>query len=158
LGSVDTFKFYAYVKKQTLLVQVDPSNNLSIFYKKRVKQLGFHLHTSKHFPINIPRHKHIHFEGVVHKVELTVESYNLKDEFFVTNVGGLDVVLGVEWIISIGTCSINHQEKLLSFQQDCCEIAIKGLPSKTIQRCRHFIISLVSPKICNPFLSGSGGP
>jgi hypothetical protein len=45
LGRLDTLKFYDHIKKQNVLVMVDPSSTLSILYKKHVKRLGLHLDT-----------------------------------------------------------------------------------------------------------------
>ena len=82
---------------------VNLGTEMNILDWKQGKCLGVHLDTHECFPINISSHYHIHFEGVVHKVDLSMEDYNLKDEFSVTNVRGVDVILGAQWIFSITT-------------------------------------------------------
>jgi hypothetical protein len=76
---------------------------------------------------------HIQCEGVVHKVELTMEDYTPKDDLYVTNIGGVDVVLGIQGFLFLGTFSTNHWERFLSFYQDGHKYTIKGLPPKSIQ-------------------------
>lgn len=68
---------------------VDLGNALNIINKKQVQCLGLHLDTLECFPINVPGPKHIQCEGVAHKVDLTMEYYSLKDDFYVIDVVGV---------------------------------------------------------------------
>lgn len=75
----------------------------------------FHLDPSKCFPINILGNKHIQCKGVVQNVELIVEYYTLKDDFYLIDIRGVDVVLGIWWLYSLGTYTINYHKQFLSF-------------------------------------------
>ena len=52
--------------------------------------------------------------GKCHKVKLQMQEYNLELDFFAVPLGGIDVVLGIQWLQTLGTYSANHQELLLN--------------------------------------------
>lgn len=65
-------------------------------------------------------------------VELIVEDYILKSTLviYITDIGGVEFVLDIQWLILVGTYSTNPQEIFLSFHQDGHKCTIKGLPPK----------------------------
>jgi hypothetical protein len=50
-----------------------------------------------------------------HKVKLQIQDFNLESELYTIPLGGVDVVLGVQWLQTLGTYSINHQEHFIKF-------------------------------------------
>jgi hypothetical protein len=63
--------------------------------------MDFYIDNFEHSPFNLPGHKHTQCEGVVHKLKFTVNLYILKDDFYIIDIGRVDV-LGIQWLISIG--------------------------------------------------------
>ena len=53
--------------------------------------------------------------GKCHKVKLQLQEYNLESDFLVVPLGGLDVVLGIQWLETLGTYSANRQEHFIQF-------------------------------------------
>ena len=52
--------------------------------------------------------KRIEKVGKCHKVKLQLKNYNLESEFYAIPLGGVDVVLGIQWLQTLGTYSTNH--------------------------------------------------
>ena len=52
--------------------------------------------------------KKIENVGKCHKVKLQMQEYNLESDFFGVPLGGVDVVLGIQWLQKLGTYSANH--------------------------------------------------
>ena len=44
-----------------------------------------------------------------------MQEFNLESDFFVVPLGGIDVVLGIQWLQTLGTYSTNHQEHFIEF-------------------------------------------
>lgn len=59
--------------------------------------------------------KKIEKVGKCHKVKLQIQDFNLESPFFTVPLGGVDVVLGIQWLHTLGTYSANHQEQFISF-------------------------------------------
>ena len=88
---------------------------MNILDIRQVKWLGLYLECSERFSISVVGDLKIMCEGVVKNVELKMGDCTLRDYFFVTIIGGLDVVLEVQWLYDLGTYSTNHKEDFLSF-------------------------------------------
>ena len=47
--------------------------------------------------------------------KLQMQEYNLESDFYVVPLGGVDVVLGIKWLQTLGTYFANHQEHFIEF-------------------------------------------
>lgn len=68
-------------------------------------------------------------------MSLTTGNYTITDEFFVTNVHDNNVVLGVQWIISIGCYTTDYQQMEMEFMKDGKKVVLGGMhtyPPKTV--------------------------
>jgi hypothetical protein len=45
-------------------------------------------------------------------------------------MGGVDVVLGVQWLQSLGTMALNFQELFMGFSSEGKEIELRGIKGK----------------------------
>jgi len=130
LGRLETFKTYGAIKKNRVLIMIDPGSTLNIIDKRTAKKLGLSIDIRESFPISTPEHKQIQCKGLAHQIELQVGYYTLKGPFYITNVGGVDVIIKIQWLISISTYNTNHLEGFLKFQEKGCEYTIKVIPPK----------------------------
>jgi hypothetical protein len=46
--------------------------------------------------------------GKFHKVKLQIQDFNLESKLYTVPLGGVDVVLGFQWLQNLGTYSFNH--------------------------------------------------
>ena len=54
--------------------------------------------------------KTINYAGKCHNINLSMGEYVLKSPMISIPMGGVDVVLGVQWLQYLGTISFNFQE------------------------------------------------
>ena len=57
----------------------------------------------------------INCSGKFHNIKLTMREYVLNSPMLSIPMGGADVVLGVQWLQSLGTVAFNFQELFLKF-------------------------------------------
>ena len=57
----------------------------------------------------------INFSGKCHNIKLTMGEYVLNSPMLSIAMGGVDVVLGVQWLQSLGMVAFNFQELFLNF-------------------------------------------
>ena len=56
--------------------------------------------------------------GCCENVKLQVGDYHMKTHMFSIAMGGCDIVLGVEWLCTLGPITMDYQELYMSFTQD----------------------------------------
>ena len=56
--------------------------------------------------------------GKCHKVKLQLRNHAMESSFYTVPLGGVDVVLGVQWLRTLGTYSTNHIKQFIKFEWD----------------------------------------
>jgi hypothetical protein len=49
-------------------------------------------------------------------VKLQILDFNLESKLYTVPLGGVDAVLGVQWLQTLGTYSFNHHEHFIQFK------------------------------------------
>jgi hypothetical protein len=73
--------------------------------------------------------------GKCHKINLTMGKYVMNSSMIVIPMCGVDVVLGVQWLQSLGTVAFNFQELFMKFSLERKEFELRGIigkPSKML--------------------------
>ena len=50
------------------------------------------------------------------KLQVTIGNYTITDNFYVVNLAGTNVVLGVQWFYSLGEHTMNYQVPKMRFK------------------------------------------
>jgi hypothetical protein len=77
----------------------------------------------------------INFLGKYSKVNLTMGKYVFNSPMITIPMGGVDVILGIQWLQSLGTMAFIFQEIFMKFSLEGKEIELRGItgkPSKVI--------------------------
>ena len=62
------------------------------------------------------------------KLNVTLGNYHMTDSFYVVNVGDTNVVLGVQWLFSIGKYTTDYKAMEMEFQgQDGKQVVLRGM-------------------------------
>jgi len=72
----------------------------------------------------------INFSRKCHNIKLSIGEYVLNSSMFSIPMGGVDVVLGVQWLQSLGTITFNFQEFFLNFFWEGKEVELMGITEK----------------------------
>jgi hypothetical protein len=77
----------------------------------------------------------INCSGKFHKINLTMGEYVMNSPMISIPMGGVDVILGVQWLQSLGTMDFNFQELFMKFSLEGKEFELRGItgkPSKVV--------------------------
>ncbi|MCI10413.1 RNA-directed DNA polymerase (Reverse transcriptase), partial [Trifolium medium] len=66
-------------------------------------------------------------QGVCRKVGLTIGDFEVQTDMHLFDLGGIDVVLGVEWLKTLGDTIINWKKQLMSFWSNKEWVTLQGL-------------------------------
>jgi hypothetical protein len=70
--------------------------------------------------------------GKLHKINLTMGGYVMNSPMIAIPMGGVDVILGVKWLQSLGTVAFNFQELFMKFSLEGKEIELRGITGDNI--------------------------
>jgi len=73
--------------------------------------------------------------GKFHSIKLNIGEYFLDGPMISIQMGGANVVLGVQWLQYLGTMALNFQDLFMRFSSEGKEIELRGIqgnPSKVI--------------------------
>jgi len=72
----------------------------------------------------------INFFRMCHNIMLSMGEYVLNSPMLSIPMGGVDVLLGVQWIQSLGMIAFNFQELFLKFFWEGKEVELMGIEGK----------------------------
>jgi len=115
ISQPQTLKLKGHIKKNNVVVLINSDrthNFLDATVEKRLNIFSFPLPNMK---VMVSEGKKIENVGKCHKVKLHIQDFNLESLFFTIPLRGVDVVIGIQWLQTLGTYSANHQEQFINF-------------------------------------------
>jgi hypothetical protein len=115
ISTPQTHKIEGYTKNKKVIVLIDSSNTHNFIHYKLAKALNFFVYLAPEFQVMIANGGTINFSGKCNKINLTMGEYGMNSPMTTISMGGVDVVLGIQWLQSIGTMAFNCQELFMKF-------------------------------------------
>ena len=95
-----TLKIEGYIKKRKVTVLIDCGSTHNFIHCKLAKALNCFIYPTLEFQVMIANGGTINCSGKCHKITLTMGEYVLNSLMLAIPMGGVDVVLGVQWLQS----------------------------------------------------------
>ena len=112
-----TLKIERHIKKKKVIVLIDSGSTHNFIHCKVAKELNFFLYPTPECQVMVANGGTINCFGKFHNIKPAMGEYVLNSPMLSILMGGVDVVLGVQWLQSLGTVAFNFQEPLLNFFQ-----------------------------------------
>ncbi|KAH9301200.1 hypothetical protein KI387_012783, partial [Taxus chinensis] len=71
--------------------------------------------------------------GKCHSIKLAMGDYILNSPMYAISMGGADIVLGVQWLTTLGTIEMNFQGLFMRFHSEGRTFELRGLRAKSPQ-------------------------
>ena len=71
--------------------------------------------------------------GKCHSIKLSMGDYQLDTPIYAISMGVVDIVLGVQWLTTLGKIEMNYQELFMCFQSKGKVVELRGLKAKSPQ-------------------------
>ena len=110
-----TLKIEAHIKKKKVIVLIDSGSTHNFIHCKIVKELNCFLYPTLECQVMVANGGTINFSGKCHNIKLSMGEYVLNSPILSILMGGADVVLGIQWLQSLGMIAFNFQECFLNF-------------------------------------------
>ena len=97
---------------------IDSGSAHNFIHCKLGKVVNCFIYPTPQFQVMIVDGGTIDFLGKCHKITLTMGEYVLNSPMYAITMGGGDVVLGVQWLQSLGMMDFNFLEHFIKFSLD----------------------------------------
>ena len=104
-----TLKIAGQIKKKKVIVLIDLGSAHDFIHCEIAKELNCFLYPALEYKVMVANGGTINCPGKCHNIKLTMEEYVLNIPMLSIPMGGIDVVLGEQWLQSLGTIAFNFQ-------------------------------------------------
>jgi hypothetical protein len=130
ISTPQTLKIEGYIKKKKVIVLIDSGSTHNFIHYKLAKALNCFVYPAPEFQVMIADGGTINCSGKCNKINLTMGEYVMNSPMISIPMGGVDVVLGIQWLQSLGTMAFNFQELFMKFSLEGKEIELRGITGK----------------------------
>ena len=92
-----------YIKKKKVIVLIDSGSTHNFIHYKLAKDLNCFVYPVPELQVMIADGGTINCSGKCNKINLTMGEYVMNSPMIAVPMGGVDVVLGFQWLQSLGT-------------------------------------------------------
>jgi hypothetical protein len=98
-----------------VIVLTDFGSTHNFIHYKLAKALNFFVYPATEFQVMIVDGGTINSSGKWNKINLTMGEYVMNSPMISIPMGGVDVLLGIQWLQSLGIVDFNFQELFMKF-------------------------------------------
>ena len=109
-------KLRGHVKKENVTILIDTGSTHNFIDVNVAKRLNLFIYPAIDIRVMVADGKKIDGIRKGHKVKLQIDDYNMEYGFYTIPLGGVYIVLGIQWLLTLGTYSTNHQKQFINFK------------------------------------------
>eukprot|EP00253_Pinus_taeda_P026079 PITA_26079 len=118
ISSPQTLKIRGFIKHRPVVVLIDSGSTHNFIHKKVAETVHCFVRAVSNFQVQIADGGTMKCEGRCENVKLQMGDYQLKTHMFSIHMGGCDIVLGADWLRTLGPITMDFQELYMSFKQN----------------------------------------
>ncbi|MCH80537.1 Ty3/gypsy retrotransposon protein [Trifolium medium] len=122
-----TIRFQGEIQGVPVLVLVDSGATHNFISQKLVYKMDWSRENTSQMRIKLGDGFLTKTQGVCKGVELKIGDFEVQTDMHLFELGGIDVVLGVEWLKTLGDTIINWKKQVMSFWSDKKWVTLHGL-------------------------------
>jgi hypothetical protein len=122
-----TIRFQGEIQGVPVLVLVDSGATHNFISQKLVSKMDWVVERNSHMRIKLGDGFVTMTQGVCRGVELKVGGFGIHADMHLFELGGIDVVLGVEWLKTLGDTIMNWKKQVMSFWSNKEWVTLQGL-------------------------------
>eukprot|EP00253_Pinus_taeda_P012815 PITA_12815 len=130
ISSPQNLKIRGFIKHRLVVVLIDSHSTHNFIHQRVTKAMHCFVQAVSNFQVQIAYGGEMKCEGRCENVKLQMGDYQLKTHMFSIHMGGCDIVLGVEWLRTLGPITKDFQELYMSFKQNNHTHTLHGLQAR----------------------------
>jgi hypothetical protein len=122
-----TLKLIGYIKHRKVIILVDSGNTHNFIHCRIAQETHCYIHAVNNFQIMITNGGSMKCGERCENVCLQIGDYHLKSHMFAIDMGGCDIVLGVEWLRTLGPILMDFQNLTMQLDQGGHKYKFQGI-------------------------------
>jgi hypothetical protein len=122
-----TLKLISYIKNQKVIILVDSGSSHNFIHRRISQETHSYIHAVNNFQILIANGGSMKCGGHCENVHLQIGDYHLKYHMFAIDMGGCDIVLGADWLRTLGHILMDFKELTMQFNQEGHRYKFQGI-------------------------------
>ncbi|KAK7247608.1 hypothetical protein RIF29_42494 [Crotalaria pallida] len=124
-----TMKLYGLLHDVPVLVLIDSGASHNFIAHSLVKRMGLPVAATPAFAVRLGDGYRKDSQGCCKDLELVLAEHKVNSDFYLFDLGGVDVILGVAWLETLGDVKVNWRNLTMSFVHSGKNITVQGDPS-----------------------------
>jgi hypothetical protein len=122
-----TLKLIGYIKHQKVIILVDSGSTHNFIHRRIAQETHCYIHAVNNFQIMIANGGSMKCGGRCENVCLQIVDYHLKSHMFSIDMGGCDIVLGANWLRTLGPILMDFKALTMQFKQEGHQYKFQGI-------------------------------
>ena len=124
-----TMKMKGNIGEHSVIVLVDSGASHNFISETLANNLGLPISETGVFVVKLGDGRQISSAGMCKQIKLLVNGVSIVADFHLFNLGGVDVILGISWLETLGEVKLNWRTLCMSFEQNGKKMSLQGDPS-----------------------------
>jgi hypothetical protein len=112
-----TLKLIGYIKHQKVIILVDSGSTHNFIHRRISHETHCYIHVVNNFQIMISNDFSMKCGGHCENVHIQIGDYHFKSHMFSMDMAGCEIVLGVDWLRTLGPILMDFKELAMQFDQ-----------------------------------------
>lgn len=121
-----TLRLNGTVKGQDLTILIDNESTRNFIQDSVAYKPGIGLQSLQEFKVFIGSGEYLVYWEVCRKVTLTIQELTMNEDLYVLSMKGANIVLGIQWLETLGPVTCNYKQLKMEFQHQGKSICLQG--------------------------------
>lgn len=126
-----TMKLQGWVNGRRVLVLIDSGANHNFIAKRIATELDLPVEETPAYKVCLGDGRRKEAQGCCEGVVVRMGEVEVKERFYLFELGGVDIILGVAWLATLGEVTINWGTLAMRFRHEGQKVTIHGDPTLT---------------------------
>jgi hypothetical protein len=122
-----TLKLIGCIKHRKVIILVDSGSTHNFIHHHIAQETHCYIHAINNFQIMIANGGSTKCGGNCENVRLQIGDYHLKSHMFAIDMGGCDIVLGADWLRTLGPILMDFKHLTMQFNQEGHQYKFQGI-------------------------------
>ncbi|KAL1213452.1 RNA-directed DNA polymerase-like protein [Cardamine amara subsp. amara] len=129
LSSPKTMKIKGTIQGEPVIMLIDSGASHNFISQQVVNKLGLKIDKTKGYGVIMGSGMAVRGEGICRQAKLEMQGYTVSTSFLPLKLGNADIIMGVQWLETLGDVLVNWKEQRMRFSQGKVMVTLRGDPS-----------------------------